>query len=548
MEEFIFGTIAIDDLKLAHHRTSRGGIQHAHELAPKDPKPGHPVTISVRVAPDLPMDHVVCYYTLDGSEPVGSRGQASNGFAVPCERVDIQWDTFFWGYITHWQVILLPQPEDTVVRYRIGAWQGEGAETFADWPDVKATTDRTAAAFFRGKPLKTEWIGNPQVGTTFTYHVDRLVPPQWAREAVFYQIFVDRFYPGRGVDWSQTKDLKDFFGGTLWGVTEKLDYIEDLGATCIWLSPIFPSPTTHGYDATDYRNVEPRMGGGDALKELVAAAHERGIRIVLDLVCNHISNKHPIFIDAQKNRRSRYRDWFFFDDPDVEYRTFFGVATMPELNLAHEDAKAWMIDSARFWLREFDIDGYRLDHANGPGPSFWSDFWAACKREKPDSFCFGEIVEPANVLRRYVGRLDGTLDFLLADALRRTFAHGKSSEAMFEQFLQGHLSYFDEDFLMLTFIDNHDMDRFLFAAGGDKEMLRRVAEIQMRLPGAPIIYYGTEVGMSQKVSTSSEPGLEASRMAMVWDDRQDRDLLATYQEMIAERSNAKPWTRKEPVG
>jgi glycosidase len=260
-----------------------------------------------------------------------------------------------------------------------------------------------------------------------------------------------------------------------------------------------------------------------------------------------MSNEHPIFIDAQKNRQSRYRDWFFFDDPEVEYRTFFTVTTMPAINLANEDAKAWMIDIARFWLREFDIDGYRLDHANGPGPSFWSDFWRACKEEKPDSFCFGEIVEPANVLRRYVGRLDGTLDFLLADALRRTFAKGIASEAVFEQFLHGHLSYFDEDFLMLMFIDNHDMDRFLFAAGEDKETLRRVADLQMRLPGVPIIYYGTEVGLSQPVSTSSG-GLEASRMPMVWDDRQDRDLLAFYQKMIAERSKSKPWAGRKSKG
>jgi cyclomaltodextrinase len=546
MEEFIFGTVAIDDLKIVHHRTSHGGIQHAHELAPRDPAPGQPVTIRVLVAPNWPVERVVCYYTLDGSEPVGSRGQARNGFAVPFERVDVQWDTFLWGYIARWQATLPAQPEGAIVRYRIGAWADED-ETFADWPDVKATTDRAASSFFHRKQLKTDWIGDPREGTTFTYHVDRLTPPQWAREAVFYQIFVDRFYPGRGEDWTQTTDLRDFFGGTLWGVIEKLDYIENLGATCIWLSPIFPSPTTHGYDTTDYSCVEPRLGGNDALLQLVDAAHERGIRVVLDLVCNHVSDKHPIFIDAQRNTHSRYRDWFFFDDPEFGYRSFFGVPSMPQLNLVNGDAKAWMIDIARFWLREFDIDGYRLDHANGPGPSFWPEFWVACKREKADSFCFGEIVEPADILRRYVGRLDGALDFLFTDAIRRTFAHGSCSESVFEQFLQGHLSYFDEDFLMLTFIDNHDMDRFLFVAGENKEVLRRVATIQMQLPGPPIIYYGTEIGLSQRVSKSSETGLEANRIAMAWDDRQDRDLLAYYQEIIGERSNAKPWARKEPM-
>ena len=116
---------------------------------------------------------------------------------------------------------------------------------------------------------------------------------------MIYHVFVDRFYPGGGVDWLQTDDLNGFCGGTLWGIAEKLDYIADLGVTCLWLSPIFPSPTHHGYDATDLYHIEPRLGGDEALRALVAEAHERDIRVLLDFVCNHVSNEHPIFEEAR---------------------------------------------------------------------------------------------------------------------------------------------------------------------------------------------------------------------------------------------------------
>ncbi len=541
MENFIFGTLATDELKLIYHRTSRSGLQHGARLDPLDPVPDQPVSLLVTNAPDFPVESVVCYYTLDGSEPRGSKGLVSNGSVIELHRSDAIWDTFLWGYCGRWRAQLPPQPEGTLVRYRIGAWRDVGPETFADWPDVKATTDRAAEAYFHGRPLNSTWVGDPQTGSTFSYSVDRLAPPRWAREAVFYQLFVDRFFPGRGQEWLQTSDLHGFFGGTLWGVLEKLDHIAELGATAIWLSPVFPSPTTHGYDTTDYLTVEPRLGGEQALRDLVGAAHERGIRIILDLVCNHVSDRHPLFVEALTDSRSRYREWFSFDDSEVGYRSFFGVRTMPQLNLANPEAQAWMTDIARYWLREFGVDGYRLDHANGPGPSYWSEFWAACKSENPDCFCFGEIVEPVDIIRRYTGRLDGILDFILADGMRRAFGGRQLPRPSFDQFLQQHLSHFEPGFLALTFIDNHDMDRFLYLAGGDKQILRQVASLQMRLPGPPIIYYGTEVGMSQTAGKSSRAGLEASRAAMLWDGQQDRELFTYYQGLIRARQEALPW-------
>lgn len=546
MEEFIFGTFATDDLKLVYHRAARSGLQHAYLISPRDPQPGEPVTLTVHLGPETPADHVACYYTLDGSDPAGARGEATNGAAALLSRVAVEWDTLRWGYLSRWEAALPAQPEGTMVRYRIGAWQDGGEELRADWPAVKPVLERSAQAFFRGQPLPGAALaGDPGAGEVFTYRVDELAPPQWAREAVIYHIFVDRFHPGEGRRWKQTRDLRAVVGGTLWGVAQKLDYIAELGATAIWLSPVFPSPTVHGYDATDTFQVEARLGGGEALRAAVEAAHNRGLRVILDLVANHVSDRHPYFVDALHDPASPYRDWFTFDDSEVGYRTFFGVGSMPQVNLAAPGARVWMLDVARYWLREFDIDGYRLDHAHGPGPGFWPEFWAACKAENPECFAFGEIVEPPERVRLYTGRLDGALDFHLADAFRRTFARGTWTRADFDTFVERHLAYFDHpDFLLPTFLDNHDIDRFLFVAGNDKDALREAAAVQMALPGPPVIYYGTEVGMLQAAGRASSVGLEASRGPMWWGDEQDRDLLAFYKRLIAERKRARPWAER----
>lgn len=536
--DFIFGTWATDELKIAHHRANWRGLQHQHAIEPRDPGPDVPVTLTVRTGPDLAVDHMVCYFTTDGSVPRGSQGRAQNGQIILLERVETAWDSLVWGYVTRWQGVVPAQPEGTAVNYQIGAWAEGGDhardEMFADWPDANATAEAAAAAFFNDRELPDP-LAQPNMRHTFVYHVDTLAAPEWAREAIIYHVFIDRFYPGDGKDWLQTDDLNGFCGGTLWGVHDKMDYITDLGANCIWLSPLWPSESHHGYDATDYTTVEPRLGGDAALRAVVEAAHARGIRVLLDLVCNHISNEHPFFVEAYTNPQSGCRDWFTFDDSEIGYRSFFGSPNMPQINLDHPAARAWMLDIARFWLREFDVDGYRLDYATGPGADFWPDFWTACKAEKPDSFCFGEIVDAPDVLRTYEGRLDGCLDFQVGEALRNTYGWQTWTEADLDRFLAHHKHYFAPEFVIPTFIDNHDMDRFLFIAAGDKKALRRAAARQMKLDGPPIIYYGTEVGLSQLVSTGNGNGLHVSRTPMLWDDEQDKDLLAYYQRLIQQR-------------
>ena len=547
MEDFIFGTLATDQLKLIHHRTSNLGVQHTYRTSPQDPLPDTPVTLEVEIGPSVDVDQVACYYTLDGSQPRGTRGKASHGKVLFFQKTDIRWDTLLWGYLSHWKAVLPPQAEGVTVRYNISAWKEGGEEIFADWPDVKMTIEHLAKYYFQGKAVPDiKPLGDPQNATQFKFQVDRYSPPDWLMEAVIYHIFVDRFFPGKGDDWLQTEDLGKPFGGTLWGVKEKLDYVADLGANAIWLSPIFPSPTIHRYNATDYYHVADELGGDAALKALVEKAHDMGIKIILDLVCNHVSDQHPYFQSAIEDPQSRYRDWFYFDrNEKTGYRTFFGVPTMPQVNLENPQARAWMLDIGRFWLEEFSIDGYRLDHATGPGPNFWIDFWNLCKSIHPNSICIGEIVEPPEIQYTYAGRMDGLLDFHLCEAFRKSIAASKWSDEHFENFLNQHIDYFGNDMVMPTFLDNHDMDRFLFIAKGDIEKLRKAAKLQFKLPGPPIIYYGTEVGLKQTMSKTTSVGLEASRGAMVWGEEQDVHLFHFYQDLISSRKSSKPWEFKK---
>ncbi len=534
--DFIFGTWSTDELKLIHHRATRRGLQHHGTISPRDPQPGQPVVVDALTGGDFHADHVALYYTLDGSLPAGSRGIAANGSALPMDRVTIEWDSISWAYLTHWRATIPAQPDGAVVHYRISAWSDSNGneETFANFPDSQQIVEVAASNYFKNLPMPNNYTPGDRCGEVFTYHVDSFRSPQWAHDAVIYHIFVDRFYPGDGKTWTQTADLFGFCGGTLWGVIDKLDYIQDLGVNCIWLSPTWESPSHHGYDVTDYCKTEPRLGGDEALKALVKAAHARGIRVLLDLVCNHISNENPVFQSALNDVNSPHRDWFIFDDSPIGYRTFFAVASMPQVNLTNPGAKAWMLDIARYWLKEFDVDGYRLDYANGPNPQFWWEFRAACREVKPDSYIFGEVVEAPDNIAHYIGRLDGCLDFHIGEALRRTYGWKNLSEKALDEFIAHHHLYFPADFVMPSFVDNHDMDRFLWIAEGDKEALKRAAAYQMKLPNPPIIYYGTEVGLNQDRGTHGN-GLHMSRVPMLWGEDQDADMLEFYKQIIKAR-------------
>ncbi len=312
---------------------------------------------------------------------------------------------------------------------------------------------------------------------------------------------------------------------------------QDLGCSALWLSPVFASPSHHGYDATDLLTVEPRLGTNEDLLELFAAAHARGLRVILDFVANHWSDQHPSLRAAQADPASPYRDWYIWKRWPAEYQGYFGLAEMPELNFRSAGLRAHLLDAATHWLRA-GADGLRLDYAYGPPHSFWAELSQACRAAKPDCWLFGEIIHDADQLASYAGYLDGVLDFPLAYALRETFARRTWDLARLEAFVSGHERFFPPALSRPSFVDNHDMNRFLFLAGGDAALLKLASLVLFTLPGPPIIYYGTEVGLTQARPIHGEGGsgrMEESRVPMRWGDAQDAGLRAYFRRLIGLR-------------
>jgi cyclomaltodextrinase len=512
-QDFIFGTLATDQLRLDAMRAEHAGISHRSRIDPLDPEPDQPVRITVSLGA-IDAVEVLAHVTFDGSAP----DESSTKFVL--SPGEVRWDTFFWSYRQEWTADLPPQPARTLVRYKIAARGRDGALTWADAdPDT----------------------GEPAI---FGYHVDDDRVPDWIHNAVIYQIFVDRFARGEDRAWNAATDFGERWGGTIRGITERFPYLVDLGVTCLWLTPVFASPSHHGYDPADYYTVEPNLGTNDDLIELFDTAHRNGIRVLLDFVASHVSNEHPHFQRAITDPESEERSWFTFPHWPEEYRSFFGVKSMPSLNTQHPAARTYLLDAASYWLAR-GADGYRLDYAHGSTHDFWAAFRATTHTAKPDSFTVGEIVETAELQRSYKGRFDGVLDMLLLQQLRSFFAFDLTGADELDRFITRHLAYFPPDFVLPTFLDNHDMNRFLWITQGDQRRLKLAALFQFTLPHPPVIYYGTEVGLSQHRDLEYPDGRrrpEEARTLMLWGDAQDHNLLDFYRKLIAlRRSHPNLW-------
>jgi cyclomaltodextrinase / maltogenic alpha-amylase / neopullulanase len=550
--DFIFGTLATDARRLGVIKAELAGVSHRHRIEPLDPEPGQPVVIRVSLGPGVVADQVTCYFTTDGGEPAGARGAAAPGSqAVAFTRGASLWDTFLWGYSQEWQAELPPQPAGTIVSYRIEAWSEHGAPSVWAGEIVGSTAgDGTVLGEVGPGDEHLRELGQEfglsfiRRARSFAYGVDEERAPAWLRDGLIYHVFVDRFSPGGGRPFAQPASPMGFYGGTLAGVTEQLDYIAALGTSIIWLSPIFPSPSHHGYDATDYYGVEPRLGRLEDLRALIDGAHARGMRVLLDYIANHFSNEHPIFQQVLRDPQSPYREWFTFTSYPERYVAFFGVETLPQINCDHPEARRFMIEPACYWLEQ-GVDGFRLDYTIGPSHAFWTAFRAATRAVRSDAIGLGEAVDTAEMLRSYYGRLDGCLDFLLLQAMRRFFAFGELPASAFASFLQRHLEAFPAGFVMPSFLDNHDMNRFLWVARGDVRRLKLAALCQYTLPHPPILYYGTEAGLSQRRDVRHADGSghpEESRLPMVWGAEQDGALLEFYRHLGAlRRATAAVW-------
>nr|BAN63122.1 alpha-amylase [Bacillus sp. AAH-31] len=497
-------------------------VSHNFNHEPFIPGSQDDVNITVHVDHYGTVDSGAIYFTTDGSSPLGKRGDAANGNVVPLQVTSSSENSD--GTIRSVLTGTIPkQPDYTPVKYRIDVWDSQSNDDHSQFADNNSLV--------------------PEQATEFAYYVEEFKSPDWAKDAVIYHIFVDRFKDGdpsnnEPVDESlpYAERLKGWMGGDLEGVKQKLDYLEELGVNVIWLSPVFEGPYSHGYHPTDFKQVDPRFGDKELLQSLIEEAHQRDMKVIYDFVPNHSSNRHPFFQDAfNRGKDSPYYYWYTFTNWPYEYKTFYGIDELPQLNNDYPETREYMLyDVVPFWLLELDFDGFRLDYAKGPSYSFWVDFRHAVKKMKPDAFIFGEIWDNRDKINSYAGKLDGALDFPLQSALVDTFAYNHPMSRVANT-IRDNLNTYHPEYMMVTFLDNHDLPRFLFQSRGDSAKLKLAATAQFTLPGIPAIYYGTEIGLSQSEDHNQYTDWRDRwfREMMPWDEKQqDLKLKAYYKQLI----------------
>ena len=367
--------------------------------------------------------------------------------------------------------------------------------------------------------------------------------PQWAANKVVYQIFPSRFATTQPVDkelWYKAPITPmDDLHGNLRGIIEHLDYIKDLGIDVVYLTPIFKSNSCHKYDTIDYYQVDPSFGTTEDLKELVQKSHERGMKVVLDAVYNHTGREFFAFQDIlEKGEKSKYLDWYFIDElpPRGEwgeipnFKCFGYYGGMPKLNLKNPEVEKYITDVACYWIKECDIDGWRLDVGDEISHFFWKNFRKAIKAVKNNMLIIGEIWHYAGDFLEG-DEWDTVMNYPFYLNLIDLLADEKINVSQFVQnlgYLKGRLNKKCYP-LMWNLIDSHDTARFLHLCNDNKKKQHLAAAFQLLLPGMPMVYYGDEYAMPG----ANDPDC---RRGMYWDEEyQDKEMYNWYKKLMQVR-------------
>ena len=364
--------------------------------------------------------------------------------------------------------------------------------------------------------------------------------PQWAANKVVYQIFPSRFAASQPVDkelWYKAPITHmDDLHGNLRGIIEHLDYIENLGIDVLYMTPIFKSNSCHKYDTIDYYQIDPSFGTTDDLRELVQKAHERGMKVVLDAVYNHTGRDFFAFQDIlEKGEKSRYLDWYFIDElpPKGEmgeipnYKCFGYYGGMPKLNLKNPEVEKYITDVACYWIKECDIDGWRMDVGDEISHFFWKNFRKAIKAVKKDMLIIGEIWHYAGDFLEG-DEWDTVMNYPFYLNMIDLLADTRINVSQFVQnfgYLEGRLNKKCYP-LMWNLIDSHDTARFLHLCNDNKKKQHLAAAFQLLLPGMPMVYYGDEFAMPG----ANDPDC---RRGMYWDEEyQDKEMFKWYKKLL----------------
>ena len=348
----------------------------------------------------------------------------------------------------------------------------------------------------------------------FNHRTDIAKVPDWVNDAIVYNIFPDSFASSEkqisckecSLEYKgQTVHGK--LGGTLWGIADNVNYLEDLGVNCVYLNPIFAAGEYHKYDLLDYYHVDPCFGGDEALHHLVEVLHKHNIRILIDGVFNHCGWYFFAFDDVVKNgEKSRYKDWFYgLKFPVVrpnnqedypEYECFAYERMMPKLDTANPEVSKYFCDVGKYWIEKFNIDGWRLDVASEINDQFWRDFRSAIKSSNPDALLIGEVWESANHWLQG-DMFDSTMNYDLRKHCRRFFAEGSINAEEFSGRITDMLMRYRAQMIpaQLNLLDSHDVSRFLSLCNGDQRRYCLAILFSMCFVGMPTIFYGDEQGV-----------------------------------------------------
>lgn len=352
------------------------------------------------------------------------------------------------------------------------------------------------------------------------------------KDMIVYEIFVDRFYKD-GIDesWYKLPTANDIYGGNLKGILNKLDYLEKLGVNCIYLTPIFSSPSNHKYDTVDYYTIDKSFGDKETLKTLIDECHKKDIKIILDAVFNHTSNQFFAFKDVlEKGSNSKYYNWYLFKDKN-SYECFGSSKNMPKFNTACSEAAEYAINVAKYWIKEFHIDGWRLDVANEIDHKFWRRFREEIKSVKPDAFIIGEAWDGAE---SYLNgdQYDSVMNYPFMYALINYFAKNSFTINEFDAYINNLFARYRKPIRnqMLNLIGSHDTSRFLYEAGENIESLKMAVFFQMTSIGIPMVYYGDELGLTGGNDPDSRRTIDFKNG--------NKELFNYYKKLISIRKNS----------
>lgn len=388
--------------------------------------------------------------------------------------------------------------------------------------------------------------------------------PEWSKNTIWYQIFPDRF----STDGTKKEGCLEFgsvveginnhqlFGGSLRGVINRIPYLVKLGVTGIYFTPIFLSPSAHKYDTTNYLLIDPQFGTNADFKELVDKLHENGIKIILDAVFNHCGWNHEFFQDVVKyGKNSKYYDCFYFDGtegfnfpikdgqpdgndfyPRINYRAFAFTPFMPKLNTSHPIIEKYLLDITKYWMENYNIDGWRLDVSNEVSHRFWRKFRTLVKSINKDAYILGENWDDSTPW--LMGdQLDAVMNYGLALPVWKffcpNFGYHIDANTFKNQIVSLLTKYpYPVTRSLFNLIDSHDTPRILHRCAENKQLMKMAYLFMFSYPGNPNIYYGDEIGITGGMDPNN-------RRCMIWDeDKQDLELFHFMKELITLRKTS----------